>query len=342
MRTTASLVKLIAFVVVTVLATGVLASTIANVLTGDKAGYTAVFSDVTGLAPGQDVRIAGVRVGTVTDIRVARDRVNAEVTFEVLRTSVLTRGTAATIKYRNLVGERYIALTQEPGDPTALPENGTIPLERTHPALDLTVLFNGFKPLFAALSPADVNELSAQIISVLQGEGGNINSLLGQTASLTQALADRDEVIGRTIDNLTTVLTTVEANDDALRDLLTQLQRFVSGLAEDRAAIGASLTNINNLNADTASLLRAGRRDLKADIANLRGLAGTLNEPQNTAAFEKFARTTPGKLATITRTATYGSWFNFYLCRFDVQNLVLPTGPTPAGLGYEVAAARCP
>jgi phospholipid/cholesterol/gamma-HCH transport system substrate-binding protein len=340
-RTTPSLVKLIAFVVVTVLATGVLAATISNLLPGDKATYRAVFTDVTGLSSGQDVRIAGVRVGTVKDIAVAKDRVHAEVTFEVLRSTALTRGTAATIKYRNLVGERYIALTQEPGETGPLPENGTIPLERTHPALDLTVLFNGFKPLFAALSPADVNELSGQIISVLQGEGGDINSLLGQTASLTRALADRDAVIGRTIDNLTTVLGTVEANDTAFRDLLTQLQRFVSGLAQDRTAIGQSLSTINALTADTASLLQAGRPDLKADIANLGDLASTLNEPQNTAAFEKFARTAPGKITTITRTATYGAWFNFYLCRFDVKNLVLPTGPTPGNLGYDVAAARC-
>ncbi|HMM97222.1 MlaD family protein [Phycicoccus sp.] len=341
MKTTPSLVKLLAFVVVTVLATGILAATIANVLPGDKADYRAVFTDVTGLSTGQDVRIAGVRVGTVEDIRVAKDRVSAEVTFSVLRSTTLTRGTAATIKYRNLVGERYVALTQEPGDATPLPEGGTIPREHTHPALDLTVLFNGFKPLFAALSPQDVNELSAQVISVLQGEGGDINSLLGQTASLTKALADRDAVIGRTIDNLTTVLTTVEANDSAFKDLLTQLQRFVSGLSQDRKAIGDSLTNINRLTGDTASLLAAGRPDLKADIADLGGLASTLNEPQNTKEFERFISQAPTKISTITRTATYGSWFNFYLCRFDVKNLLLPTGKTPGGLGYDVAAARC-
>lgn len=341
MKTLPSLVKLVVFVVVTVLATGVLAATIANVLPGDKATYKAVFTDVTGLSAGQDVRIAGVRVGTVTDIRVAKDRVNAEVAFEVLRTTALTQGTVATIKYRNLVGERYVALTQEPGSPATLAEGQTIPKERTRPALDLTVLFNGFKPLFAALSPKDVNELSAQIISVLQGEGGDIDTLLGQTASLTKALADRDAVIGRTIDNLTTVLTTVESHDAAFGELLKQLQRFVSGLAEDREAIGGSLDDINRVTGDTAALLKAGRPDIKADVSNLRALAGTLNEPENTRLFEQFAQNAPGKIDTITRTATYGSWFNFYLCRFDAKNIVLPTGPTPGNLGYDVSAARC-
>ncbi|KGN33781.1 ABC transporter substrate-binding protein [Knoellia sinensis KCTC 19936] len=341
MKTTPSLVKFLIFALVTILATGTLAATIANIQPGDRNAFKAVFTDVTGLAKGHEVRIAGVRVGTVKDIKVAGDRTHADVTFDVLSSSTLTRGTVATIKYRNLVGERYIALTQGPGEATALKDGDTIPLERTHPALDLTVLFNGFKPLFAALSPKDVNELSAQIISVLQGEGGNINTLLGQTASLTGTLADRDEVIGRVITNLTTVLTTVERHDSALGELLIQLQRFVSGLAADRKAIGESLTNINSVADETAQLLAAGRPDLKTDIAQLGALAKNLNEPANTALYEKFITGSPEKIATITRTTTYGSWFNFYLCRFDVENLLLPTGPTPGGLGYNVAAARC-
>jgi phospholipid/cholesterol/gamma-HCH transport system substrate-binding protein len=340
-RTTSSLVKLVVFAVVTVLATGVLAATIANIQPGDRTEYHAVFTDVTGLAEGHEVRIAGVRVGTVKHIEVAADRVSADVTFDVLTSSVLTGGTQATIKYRNLVGERYIALTQGPGDARALHAGDTIPRERTHPALDLTVLFNGFKPLFAALSPQDVNELSAQIISVLQGEGGDINTLLGQTASLTAALADRDEVIGRTIDDLTTVLSTVEAHDSSFRDLLAQLQRFVSGLAQDRKAIGSALGDINAVTGETADLLEAGRPAIRDDVARLHDLAGTLNEPANTERFEQFVTTAPGKISQITRTATYGSWFNFYLCRFDAKNVILPTGRLPGNPSYSVAAARC-
>jgi phospholipid/cholesterol/gamma-HCH transport system substrate-binding protein len=339
--TRSSLVKFLVFVVATLLATGTLAATIANIQFGDKATYTAVFDDVTGLAKGQEVRIAGVRVGEVTGINVARDRVHADVQLKVLKTSVLTQGTKATIKYRNLVGERYIVLTQEVGAATPLRDGATIGLDHTQSALDLTVLFNGFKPLFAALSPKDVNELSGNIISVLQGEGGNINSLLAKTASLTSTLADRDEVIGRTISNLNTVLGTVDEHDAALKQLIDQLQRFVSGLAADRETIGASLTNINSLTAQTADLLEVTRPSLKTDITNLRQLGASLNKPSNTATFEKFLSTSPDKIATITRTATYGSWFNFYLCDFS-GTIKLPAGPPvkldkPGG----PTAARC-
>ena len=339
MKTTSSLVKLVIFATVTLLAFGTLAATIANVQFGGRSTYQAVFQDVTGVVPGQDVRIAGVRVGEIKNVAVNSDRNTALVEFTVDKTTVLTQGTIATIKYRNLVGERYLALSQGVGQAAPLHDGARIPLSHTHSALDLTVLFNGFKPLFAALSPKDVNELSGEIISVLQGEGGNINSLLAHTASLTSTLADRDQVIGRTITNLNTVLSTVDAHDKALGELLDQLQRFVSGLAADRTAIGRSLTNINDLAGSTAGLLREARQPLTSDIANLNSLAATLNKPANTATFEKFMTTTPGKLETITRTATYGSWFNFYLCRFNGK-VALPTGAVLSP-SYAVTAARC-
>lgn len=338
MRAGGSLAKLLVFAAVTIAATSVLALTIANIQVGSKASYTAVFDDVTGLVPGQDVRIAGVRVGEVKDVRVATDRVSAEVEFQVLKTSVLTEGTEATIKYRNLVGQRYLALSQEPGSARPLTDGGRIPRERTHEALDLTVLFNGFKPLFAALSPNDVNELSSLLIQTLQGEGGDINTLLAKTASLTSAIADRDAVIGRTVDNLNDVLGTVEAHDEQLLSLVDQLQRFTSGLAADRETIGAALTGINTLTAETADLLVTTRPVIKDDVAQLRTLATTLNKPANAKQFEDFITNAPGRISTLTRTATYGSWFNFYLCRFDTRQPILP-GVSPS---YAVSSARCP
>lgn len=336
LRVAPSAVKLLAFVVVTALAFALLATTIAGVRWGPKADYTAVFTDATGLLPGDDVRIAGVRVGEVTELEV-NDRAQAVVGFRVDRARVLTSGTEVTIRYRNLIGQRYLALTQGHGGPQKLPIGGRIDVEQTHPALDLTVLFNGFKPLFQALDPAEVNQLAYEVITVLQGEGGTVESLLASTASLTSELADRDEVIGRTIDNLNTVLDTVSQRADQLDELLVQLQRFVSGLAADRAAIGASLTNIADLASSTEGLLHEARPPLQGDVAELGDLATLL--AANNEQVEQFLQTWPRKLETITRTATYGSWFNFYLCNFDGR-VVLPTGAQHLDL-YSTGTARC-
>ncbi|HEX3650995.1 MAG TPA: MCE family protein, partial [Pseudonocardiaceae bacterium] len=228
------LTRLIIFVVITVTATAVLGLTIANANFGGSDTYQARFADVTSLNTGDDVRIAGVKVGEVKSIGIA-DRRQAEVTFSVESDVRLPASVTATIKYRNLVGQRYISLAQGTGPMNAtLPVGATIPLNRTQPALDLTELFNGFKPLFQALSPDDVNQLSYEIIQVFQGEGGTVDSLLANTAQLTSTLAGKDKVIGQVIDNLNTVLNTVNAHSAQLSGLITTTQQLVSGLAADR------------------------------------------------------------------------------------------------------------
>lgn len=339
-RVAPSLVRLALFIVVTLAAFGLLAATIANVRLGPKADYAAVFTDATGLVAGDDVRIAGVRVGEITGVEAVADAEEgavARVAFRIDRAVVLTQGTTATIRYRNLIGQRYLALAQEQGGTGTLPFGATIPRGRTQPPLDLTVLFNGFKPLFAALNPADVNRFAFEIIQVLQGEGGTIEHLLASTASLTSELADRDEVIGRTIDNLNEVLGTVTERSAQLDELVVQLQRFVSGLAADREAVGASLTNVADLADSTAGLLAEARPPVQRDVAAIGDLATLLDS--NSADIERFLDTWPGKLESITRTATYGSWFNFYLCDFDGR-VVLPAGRVET-VRYSTGTARC-
>src|SRR4051794_11018069 len=144
-RTTGDLVKLLIFIVVTALATSVLVIMIGNLSFSSKEEYRAEFVDATGVVKGDDVRIAGVKVGTVKDVSIV-DRTHALVTFDVESATRLTQATHATIRYRNLVGQRYISLADQIGAAAPLHPGDTIPVSRTTPALDLTVLFNGFKP----------------------------------------------------------------------------------------------------------------------------------------------------------------------------------------------------
>ncbi len=312
----APLVKLAIFTVVTVTATALLAISIANVNLSDTEDYTARFSDATLLMPGDDVRIAGVRVGQVEEVGIV-DRKQAEVTFSVSANRKLPKNVTAQIKFRNLVGQRYVSLSQgSGGDPNAVLAPGeTIPLERTRPALDLTELFNGFKPLFRALSPDDVNKLSYEIIQVLQGEGGTVESLLAHTASLTSAIAGKDKVIGEVIGNLNAALTTINQRGDKLSDLVVQVQQLVSGLAADREPIGDAIDALGGLADTTAGLLSEAREPLKQDIAALGGLVNNLNDSE--AVVEHFIQFLPEKTAKLTRTVSYGSWFNFYLCSME-------------------------
>lgn len=319
MKTTGALVKLIAFMVVTSLLTFVLAATIGNFGVGATTGYHARFTDVTGLLPGNEVRVAGVKVGTVKGIGLKGDV--ADVSFELQGGHHLTQSNILELRYRNLVGERYVAIVEGNGSADRMKDGATVPVARTRPALDLTVLFNGFRPLFQALDPKTVNDVSFEIIQTLQGEGGTVEALLQKTASLTTTLADKDAVIGRVVDNLTTVLATVDQRDDDLSNLIVQLRRLSSGFAADRAAIGSSISGIADLTDATAGLLEGIRPSLRGDIASLRTLAGTLDD--NKAVIDGVLQRLPEKLNRIVATATYGGWFNFYLCGVRVSGVTV-------------------
>ena len=338
-KTSSDAVKLVIFIIVTTLATSLLVILIGNISFASSRSYKAVFSDATGVVKGDDVRVAGVRIGTVKDVQITQ-RTRALVTFKVDSDRQLTQSTFATIRYRNLVGQRYIALTQGVGGPGVLKEGSTIPLKRTQPALDLTVLFNGFKPLFAALSPDDINKLSYEIVTVFQGEGGTLETLLAHTASLTTTLASRDRVISSLITNLNQVMVTIGNRDTELSDLLVKLRQFVSGLSDDRQAILGSLDSISSLAVQTSDLVTGIRPGLTADVHQLRTVAGTLD--RNKGEIDRALQVLPIKLTKVGRTATYGSWFNFYLCNFQgVAKFPAGSPIKSIPLKYSTNSARC-
>jgi phospholipid/cholesterol/gamma-HCH transport system substrate-binding protein len=319
-RTTrGALVKLLLFLVVTGTLTGILAVVIGNISFLDTKEYKAVFTDVTSLVEGDDVRIAGVRVGNVSEVRVISDE-SAEVTFTVDADVTLTQSTTATLRYRNMIGQRYVSLAEgAEGASARLQPGATIPLDRTQPALDLTALFAGFKPLFQALSPDDTNQLAYELIQVFQGESGTVESLLDHTASLTQTLADRDDLIGSVITNLTAVLKSFNDRDDELSTTISTLQELVSGLKDDRGTLTGSLDDIASLTTETAGLLTDVRPPLTEDIAHLRELTDEIGTKKAREALDTTLRILPIKIDRVGRTGQYGSFFNFYVCDVGID-----------------------
>jgi len=161
-----------------------------------RASYSAVFTNVSGLRGGNFVRIAGVEVGKVEDLTLHRDG-TVTVDFAIDKGLQLTEGTRAAVRYENLIGDRYLSLEEGPGSVRKLQPGRTIPLAQTSPALDVDALIGGFRPLFRALDPDQVNALSGELLKVFQGQGGTISSVLAQTSALTTTLAGRDQLIGQ-------------------------------------------------------------------------------------------------------------------------------------------------
>ena len=351
-QTTLAAIKLGIFVMISLIVTGTLTAIMGSFAFGSENEYRAEFTSASLIQKGDDVRVAGVTVGSVKDVEI-KDRDHAEITFKVKKDVPVTTQTRASIRFLNLVGDRYMALEEGRSGGQRLSDGGAIPVSRTTPALNLTELFNGFQPLFQALTPHEVNQLSLNLVRVLQGEGGTVGSLMTHTASLTGALADRDELIGHVIDNLSAMLKTVDDRHQQLAELVVELKKWMTNLSSDRKAIGASVTNLSTLTGQVARLLTLGRPYLKSDVAQLRRVLRTLNKPDNQAALNEVLNRLPLMLARQTRTGTYGSWYQYYLCDFDgriilpdlgskqLNDLVKPIQEKLNNMAFHSTAKRC-
>jgi len=316
-------IKLAVFSIVGALLLGLLYLTLGQVTLGDSRSYRAEMVDASGLESGDVVRVAGVRVGQVDDLEVVDDN-RVLVHFHVDVEQRLTDRTHVMVRYENLLGDRYLELDQPPGEGAELEEDVTIPVERTAPALDLDVLLNGFRPLFQGLAPEQVNELATSLISTLQGRGGTIESLLAQTAELTNGLADNDEAIGSLITNLDTLLASLDSRDTQLRSTLGEMSELVHGLAKDRDPIAEAVAGISRFSGSLAGVLADARAPLKDVVTATRDVSALLN--RNSARLDKTLETLPGAYQRLSRIASHGSFFNFYLCSVRVI-LGAPNGP---------------
>jgi phospholipid/cholesterol/gamma-HCH transport system substrate-binding protein len=321
-KTVSAGVKLAIFTVVSLIVTGTLVAIMGRFGSGETVEYSAIFKSASLVEEGDDVRVAGVVMGKVEGVEIYKTDA-AKVTFSIAKDLPMTDRSEVEIRYLNLVGDRYVTVEQGKPGGERLREGATIPVDQTTPALNLTALYNGFAPLFSALEPKDINALSLNLIKVLQGEGGTVESLMAHTGSLTTAIADRDQLIGEVIGNLNELLGTVDSKHEELTVLIQELRRWVGGLADDRVQIGRSVVNVSELTRSLAGLIAEGRPLLKSDIAQLRRLTSVLARPDTSAVLKQILRDLPEMLDDQTRTGTYGAWYNYYICGV-AGNIKLP------------------
>ena len=273
--------------------------------------YFAQFGNVSGLREGDIVRIAGVEVGKVQKISVNRDA-TVGVEFSADESVVLTEGSRAVIRYDDLIGNRYLGLQEGVGGLQRLAPGDTIPVERTEPALDLDAVIGGFQPLFRALDPDQVNELTGQLIQAFEGQGPTIGSFLNQAAAVTNTLADRDLLIGQTIDNLNIVLGSLGGQSERFDKAVTSLSELVGGLAQRRTDLSNAVAYIDAGAASFADLFADAREPFKKVVHELDRAAGIAVADHDY--LDNFLNTLPDKYRALNRQAMYGDFFSFYLC----------------------------
>lgn len=340
MRLTGTLIKLGVLGVVLIFFTAVIFVVFGQFRFDRTNSYSAIFSNASGLKTNEFVRASGVEVGKVKSVEVMEGGQTARVEFTVDRSLPLLTGTTATIRYENLIGDRYMELKRGDTD-QQLGAGSTIPVERTQPALDLDALIGGLRPLFRGLEPDKVNGITSSLLTVFQGQGGTINDILTQTASLTSTLADRDQAIGEVVRNLNTVLDTVVKNQKNFDDTIVNLETLITGLSRESDPIADSVASISNATGAVADLLADNRPLLQETIAKLDVVQQPLVDQQRE--LNDYLVSLPASVRILGRAGgIYGDFFNFYACDITLRlNGLQPGGPVRTVKVTSQPSGRC-
>jgi len=234
------------------------------------------------------------------------------VQFSAEDSVVLTQGTRVLIRYDNLIGGRYVELQEGAGSLALLNPGQTIPVQQTQPALDLDALIGGFRPLFRALDPDQVNALSNELIKAFQGQGETISSFLTQTAAFTNTLADRDQLIGQVIVNLNTVLGSLGDQSTQFASAVDNLASLVKGLADHKTDLSNGIAGISSGAKSFAALVEQIRPQLPNVVHQLDRTAGIVVADHDYV--DNLLNTLPDAYQALARQGMYGDFFSFYLC----------------------------
>ena len=348
------LIGLSIFMTVAVTVTWLVYATLRRDVAGATSTYSAVFSDVFGLREGDDVRIAGVRVGRIEKIELAGKQ--AKVAFVVQRDQRLYTNTTAAVTYQNIIGQRYLALSQrKTGRPDPLPAGSVIPVERTDPSFDVGTLLNGFEPLFSLLDPNAADNLTKGVIQSLQGDQVSIVALVDQTSTLTESLAGRDQSLGALITSLSKVTANIATHNDDLDQSLTQAHNVITALDARRPALQNSIGSIAHVTRRLSAVIGDIHPALDQMITRQPGFTGHMVgiEPQLTFTGDNL----PLLLKGLARVFGEGAYGNAYACDLNatgffpglndittfIVNAATPGNPNPItteNLGHHTPRCR--
>ncbi len=343
MKITGTIVRLGIFSVVLLLFTVMIFIVFGQIRFDRTNGYSAEFTNISGLRAGQFVRASGVEIGKVSSVSLVDGGKRVRVDFNVDRSVPLYQSTTAQIRYLDLIGNRYLELKRPEGEgfDKVMAPGGFIPISRTSPALDLDALIGGFKPLFRALDPEKVNTLAKTLITVFQGQGGTINDILENTAQLTEQIGQRDAAIGEVVKNLNIVLDTTVRHRKDFDQTVNNLEVLITGLKGHADPLAAGTAHISNAAGTVAELLAEDRASLHKAINYLDAVQQPLIDQRTQ--LEDFLHKVPAALNSIGRgIGSYGDFVNFYACDITLKiNGLQAGGPVRTVRLFHQPSGRC-
>ena len=276
-------------------------------IVGGGTTYTADFSEAAGLQVKNDVRIAGVKVGNVSDIALDGDKV--KVSFKV-KNAWLGDKTSAAIKIKTLLGQKYLALDPQ-GQQTLDPSAG-IPLERTMAPYDV---ITAFQDLTTTVNNIDTTQLAKSFDVISQTFANTPNDVKGALsglAKLSDTIASRDSQLSNLLANTRVVSQTLVDRDAEVQKLLTDGNKLLDEVGRREQAITALLNGSKQLATQLQGLVDDNNKQLGPVLTQLDQLTSMLQRNQDSLA-QGIAKFAPF-IRVFTNTVGNGRWFDNYVC----------------------------
>jgi phospholipid/cholesterol/gamma-HCH transport system substrate-binding protein len=289
-------------------------STLALTACSSSGGRTfhAEFTRAIQVFPAVKVRVLGVAVGQVEDVRNGRNGV--DVTFSITDPDIrLPSDVKAVIVPASLLGERYIQLLPAYSGGPQLPDGATIPLSRTGVPAEPDDLLRSLNDYMGGLDPHTVKRFVENAAQVLKGNGEDLNRLIEHGSSVISTLNAKREDLKTLIVELDKLTSALSTRQRGIADLIQHYNVVAHAVVDDRKALEGTISGLNQAALQLASLLIAHRQPLHQDIESLTRTGRTLSRNVNA-----FAGT--GRWATrLFRAASRAADFNADWLRLNQQ-----------------------
>lgn len=284
-------------------------------LIGGGETYAASFTEAGGLRDGDEVRIAGVRVGKVTDIRLAGNKVDVD--FRITEDVAFGPETGASVRMKTLLGQKYVSL--EPRGRGQMKEGTTIPTSRTVSSYDI---IDAFSDLTETTERIDTDLLADSLDTMAReftDTPANVTLALDGLSRLSRTVASRDTELKALLRAANSVSGTLADQNKVIEKIIVDADLLLAELYERRDAIHTLFTNTSAMAVQITGLVRDNRAQLGPALEQLRGVLATLRKHEadltrTIDAMQPFTRVFASTLGT-------GQWFDTY-----IQNLTVPVG----------------
>jgi phospholipid/cholesterol/gamma-HCH transport system substrate-binding protein len=241
---------------------------------------TAYFTTAVGVYPGSDLRILGVRVGTVDTVRPEGRQVRVTMTLD--RGVAVPASAAAVVVAPSIVADRFIQLTPAHTGGPQIAAGAVIPAHRTATPVELDQLYESIRKLTTALGPNGANGKGALSDALdvgaanLGGNGEKFGDMIEQFGKANRTLAGSSEDLFGTVDNLQKFTTMLRENDGQVRLAQQQLAEVSGILAQDRDELAAALVEMAAALKKLKSFIEENRALLRSNVRKLSSITQVL------------------------------------------------------------------